>query len=122
MIYRTDFEKRSSPSCSCGPLPSEVERTNAGGLDYNLIDLVPFSFVAVCVKASLLMPFFQLLLTKYLVSSLFSERLRDNAGKLVIAFSLIPFNFIYELLPKLPINVDLLSNGPCPKLLDFGRG
>ena len=68
------------------------------------------------------MLFFQLLLTKYFspLSSLFSERLRDNAGKLVIAFSLTSFNFIDQLLPKLPIKVDPLSNCPCPKLVDFG--
>jgi hypothetical protein len=58
-------ENGSSPSCSCGPPASEVETTNAHRLDYNLIDLVPFSFFAVCVKASPLMPFFQLFLTKY---------------------------------------------------------
>jgi hypothetical protein len=102
-------------------LPVVVETTNAGRLDYNLIQIVPFSLFAVCVKVSLLLTSFQQLLTKSIcLSSLFSERLRDNAGKLMIAFSLIPFNFIDELLPKLPINVDLLSNGPCSKLLDFG--
>jgi len=54
------------------------------------------------------------------VSSLFSERLRDNAGKLVIAFSLVSFNFNDQLLPKLPVKFDSLSNSSCVKPLDFG--
>ena len=50
---------------------------------------------------------------------LFSERFRDNAGKLGIAFSLMSPDIIDKLFPKLPKKVNLLSNGPCPKLLDF---
>jgi len=50
---------------------------------------------------------------------LFSERFRDNAGKLGIAFSLMSPDIIDKLFPKLSIKVNLLSNGPCPKLLDF---
>jgi hypothetical protein len=50
---------------------------------------------------------------------LFSERFRDNAGKLGIAFSLMSPDIIDKLFPKLPVKVNLLSNGPCPKLLDF---
>ena len=60
-----------------------------------------------------------LLVTKKAEFLLFFERIRYYAGKFVITFSLIFLDFIDQLFLKLSVKVYLLSNGSCPKLLDF---